>query len=96
MSDYRNEAAKKRKHLVYDNYRLAWLAISIQLHRGAWTALICRPSSPGGFYKYRASVEPEIVRAMGAIYGPYTKTYFQSMRQTDIEHIVAVSDAHDC
>ena len=32
---------------------------------------------------------------MGAIYGPYTKTYFQSMRQTDIEHIVAVSEAHD-
>ena len=31
----------------------------------------------------------------GAIYGPYTGTYFTSTRDTDIEHIVARSEAHD-
>ena len=31
----------------------------------------------------------------GRIYGPYTGRYFASARQTDIEHIVAVSEAHD-
>ena len=31
----------------------------------------------------------------GAIYGPYTDTTFRSTRDTDIEHIVARSEAHD-
>ena len=31
----------------------------------------------------------------GAIYGPYTGTTFRSTRDTDIEHIVARSEAHD-
>ena len=41
------------------------------------------------------SVERDIVRALGAVYGPYTGTCFASTRQTDIEHIVAASEAHD-
>ena len=31
----------------------------------------------------------------GAIYGPYTGTCFGSTNETDIEHIVATSEAHD-
>ena len=31
----------------------------------------------------------------GIIYGPYTGSYFSSIRETDIEHIVARSEAHD-
>jgi len=31
----------------------------------------------------------------GHIYGPYTGWTFASMKQTDIEHIVATSEAHD-
>ena len=46
-------------------------------------------------YRYPASVEPKIVAAQGGIYGPYTGTWFDSIRQTDIEHIVARSEAHD-
>ena len=42
------------------------------------------------------SVEPCIVAAYGGrIYGPYTGRTFASRRRTDIEHIVAVSEAHD-
>ena len=31
----------------------------------------------------------------GIIYGPYTGTHFASTRETDIEHMVARSEAHD-
>ena len=46
-------------------------------------------------YRYPQSVERKIVNAQGGIYGPYTGTWFNSTRQTDIEHIVARSEAHD-
>ncbi len=47
-------------------------------------------------YPYRPSVEPRIVASMGGIvYGPYTGTWFDSTSETDIEHIVARSEAHD-
>ena len=47
------------------------------------------------YYPYPQSVEPKIVEAQGSIYGPYTDTWFDSIRDTDIEHIVARSEAHD-
>ena len=41
-------------------------------------------------------MEPQIVNQMvGRIYGPYTGTYFASTGETDIEHIVARSEALD-
>ena len=46
-------------------------------------------------YRYSPSVEPRIVDELGGIYGPYTGTWFESIRETDIEHIVARSEAHD-
>ena len=47
-------------------------------------------------YRYAQSVEAEIVAAMGGrVYGPYTGRHFPTRRHTDIEHIVAVSEAHD-
>ena len=46
-------------------------------------------------YRYPPSIEHEIVRRLGAVYGPYTGTCFASTSETDIEHIVATSEAHD-
>ncbi len=47
-------------------------------------------------YPYPQSVEPRIVAALGGrIYGPYTGRTFASRRETDIEHVVALSEAHD-
>ena len=46
-------------------------------------------------YRYSPSVEPRIVNAQGGIYGPYTGTWFNNIKETDIEHIVARSEAHD-
>ena len=46
-------------------------------------------------YRYSPSVEPRIVEELGGVYGPYTGTWFESTRETDIEHIIARSEAHD-
>lgn len=47
-------------------------------------------------YSYPQSVEAQIISRMGGrIYGPYTGTIFANPKETDIEHIVARSEAHD-
>lgn len=47
-------------------------------------------------YSYPQSVEPEIITQQGGrIYSPYSGTYFTDRSETDIEHIVARSEAHD-
>ena len=55
----------------------------------------CSPYERKRDYPYSQSVEQDIVRQLGAIYGPYTGTCFSSTTETDIEHIVATSEAHD-
>ena len=55
----------------------------------------CAPYDKRRDYPYPQSVERAIVRGLGAVYGPYTGTCFVSTRETDIEHIVAASEAHD-
>ena len=35
------------------------------------------------------------MRALGAVYGPYTGRCFASTADTDVEHVVAASEAHD-
>ena len=55
----------------------------------------CSPYDPDD-YRYSPSVEQHIVTSMGGIiYGPYTGKWFDSTSDTDIEHIVARSEAHD-
>lgn len=46
-------------------------------------------------YSYPQSVEPRIVASQGGLFSPYDMQCFQSLRDTDIEHIVARSEAHD-
>ncbi len=40
-------------------------------------------------------MEPRIVAELGGIYGPCTGSWLETIRETDIEHIVARSEAHD-
>ena len=55
----------------------------------------CSPYDRGD-YSYKQSVELKIIESMGGnIYSPYTGKYFTDRKQTDIEHIVATSEAHD-
>ena len=81
-------------------------AASLAIHAPAmgaetWNGLTVQPEHRCSFYDrahypYPRSVEREIVAAMGGhVYGPYTGRHFRSMRETDIEHVVAVSEAHD-
>ena len=55
----------------------------------------CAPYDKKRDYPYPQSVERDIVRALGAVYGPYTGRCFASTRESDIEHVVAASEAHD-
>ena len=55
----------------------------------------CAPYGKKRDYPYPQSVEREIVRELVAVYGPYTGRCFASTTDTDIEHIVAASEAHD-
>ena len=40
------------------------------------------------------SLEGRIVASIGKAYGPYTERCFANTGETDIEHIVATSEAH--
>ena len=40
-------------------------------------------------------MEGRIVAELGGVYGPYTGRWFESTSDTDIEHVVARSEAHD-
>ncbi len=55
----------------------------------------CAPYDRNRDYRYPQSIEREIVRRLGAVYGPYTGACFSSTSETDIEHMVATSEAHD-
>ena len=46
-------------------------------------------------YLYKQSVELVIIEERSGIYSPYTGRCFSDRRETDIEHIVALSEAHD-
>ena len=47
-------------------------------------------------YPFPQSVEKVIVAKLGGvIYGPYTGACFRDTGETDIEHVVALSEAHD-
>jgi len=68
---------------------------------GTWRGLVvapehrCSPYDKERDYPYPQSIEQAIVRRLGGVYGPYTDTCFATARETDIEHIVATSEAHD-
>ena len=85
---------------------LAVLAVAVatpapaQTEDTTWNGLVIAPEarcSPydSDDYRYNQSVEDRIIRSLGGIYGPYTGRWFGSKRETDIEHIVARSEAHD-
>ena len=67
---------------------------------GLWRGLTIAPEdrcSPydSDDYRYPQSVEDDIVADLGGVYSPYTCESFASDTETDIEHIVARSEAHD-
>ena len=66
----------------------------------SWRGLVVAPEqrcSPydADDYPYPQSVEDRIIDELGGVYGPYTGRWFASKSDTDIEHMVARSEAHD-
>ena len=49
----------------------------------------------GSHYSYPQTVEARIVDRLGGIYSPYACEMFDSTGETEIEHVVARSEAHD-
>ena len=87
--------------LVTSLLLLAVFFVAVGTAAETWRGLVvapenrCSPYDKKRDYPYPQSIEREIVWRLGAVYGPYTGTCFASTRQTDIEHIVAASEAHD-
>ena len=87
--------------LVTSLLLLAVFFVAVGAAAETWRGLVvapenrCSPYDKKRDYPYPQSIEREIVRRLGAVCGPYTGTCFASTRQTDIEHIVAASEAHD-
>ena len=78
------------------------LAISdTLLHaQASWRDLVVAPEQrcapyDADDYRYPQSVEDRIVAELGGVYAPYTGRWFASDSETDIEHMVARSEAHD-
>ena len=46
-------------------------------------------------YRYSQAVEDVIIAGLGDVYGPYTGQRYSSKYATDIEHMIAISEAHD-
>ena len=57
----------------------------------------CSPYDKRADYRHDSRrLEPQIVRRLNdSVYGPYTGRCFDSPKRTDVEHIVATSEAHD-
>ena len=72
-----------------------------QTQDGTWRGISVAPENRctpylRDSYPYNQSVELEIIVGMdGEICSPYTETCFDSLFETDIEHIIALSEAHD-
>ena len=46
-------------------------------------------------YDYPQSGEAQIAARLGGMVSPYDGTRFESLAESDIEHIIATSEAHD-
>ena len=78
---------------------IALIGIPIRA-QDSWRGLRVAPESrcadyDSGDYRYSQRVEDRIIADHGGIFSPYTGEWFDTKRETDIEHIVARSEAHD-
>ena len=85
---------------------VSWFVLSVlacsplPVADGKWRGLTIAPEdrcSPylASDYRYPPSVEPQIAARLRGIRSKYTGRVFHSLEETDIEHIVARSEAHD-
>ena len=102
QTDFRNEARVDRLRVLFHAALFAAVAWMLPVPAAAenWRGLVVAPEnrcSPYNRrdYPYSQSVERRIADRLGGYIGPYTGRRFSGPRDTDIEHMVAVSEAHD-
>ena len=76
------------------------LCATASAQESTWRGLVVAPeNSCAPFdrddYRYPQSVEDEIIARLGDIFSPYTCDRFGSHTETEVEHVIAVSQAHD-
>ena len=76
--------------------------LRVSSHAETWMGLVIAPEDRCSEYnrdrygRYSQSLEPEILERMGGeIRCRYTGQVYDSLLDTDIEHVVAISEAHD-
>ena len=79
---------------------LLLLCATVSVGETTWRGLVVAPESrcapyDRDDYRYPRSVEDDIIAGLGGIVSPYTCAQFGSSRETEIEHMVAVAQAHD-
>ncbi len=76
------------------------IVLTVTAPTSTWRGIVvadenrCSPYDSGD-YSYPQSVEDAIIDRLGGIYSPYTGECFAGKSETDIEHMVARSEAHD-
>ena len=102
QTDFPDELRVNRLRFLFLAAVLAVVAWTAPIFAAAetWRGLVVAPErrcSPYNRrdYPYSQSVERRIAAGLGGYFGPYTGRRFSGPRDTDIEHIVAVSEAHD-
>ena len=45
-------------------------------------------------YAYPREIELQVIRSQGGLFSPYDGTCFLSRRQSDVEHLIALAEAH--
>ena len=88
------------KPLVAATAVLVALVAGASVQAQTWRGLRVAPESRcspyrASDYSYPQSIEARIVVSLGGVWSPYTGRTFASRGETDIEHIVARSEAHD-
>ena len=88
------------KPLVAVTAVLVALVAGASVQAQTWRGLRVAPESRcspyrASDYSYPQSIEARIVVSLGGVWSPYTGRTFASRGETDIEHIVARSEAHD-
>ena len=76
------------------------LCVAVSAEETTWRGLVVAPENrcapyDRADYRYSESVEDKIITGLGDIFSPYTCARFDSKKETEIEHMVAVAQAHD-
>ena len=88
------------KPLVAVTAVLVALVAGASVQAQTWRGLRVAPESRcspyrASDYSYPQSIEARIIESLGGIWSPYTGRTFATRQETDIEHLVARSEAHD-